>query len=199
MPPAAPNIRPATLQDASALSELVNMAGEGLPFYLWSKMAQQGEDVWSVGRSRARREEGSFSYRNAAVIEERRAVAAALIGYALADEPEPVDEASMPPMFVPLQQLENLVPGTWYVNVLASYPQHRNLGFGAALLRHAERIGAAAGVKNGMSVIVADNNVGARRLYERMGYRQIADRPMVKENWQSPGSTWVLLAKPAPL
>jgi ribosomal protein S18 acetylase RimI-like enzyme len=105
----------------------------------------------------------------------------------------------MPPMFVPLQQLENLVPGTWYVNVLASYPQHRNLGFGVALLRHAERIGAAAGVKNGMSVIVADNNVGARRLYERMGYRQVADRPMVKENWQSPGSTWVLLAKPAPL
>jgi hypothetical protein len=59
----------------------------------------------------------------------------------------------------------------------------------------AETLAISAGVKNGMSVIVADNNVGARRLYERVGYRQIADRSMVKERWESPGSKWVLLTK----
>jgi ribosomal protein S18 acetylase RimI-like enzyme len=191
----ASTIRPAALQDAPALAELVNFAGEGLPLYLWARMAKDGEDAWSVGRARARREQGSFSYRNATVIEADGAVAACLIGYPLADEPEPI-AADMPAMFVPLQQLENLAPGTWYVNVLAGYPQWRRQGFGSRLLRHAETLAAASHARRGMSVIVADNNTGARRLYERMGYREIATRPMVKESWQSEGSAWVLLAKP---
>ena len=37
-------------------------------------------------------------------------------------------------MFVPLQELENLAPGTWYVNVLAVHPPFRGLGLGTKLL-----------------------------------------------------------------
>jgi ribosomal protein S18 acetylase RimI-like enzyme len=194
MTPTSPPIRAATVHDADVLAELVNFAGEGLPLYLWSKMAKDGEDPWAVGRARARRGDGSFSYCNAAVIDRDGAAVACLIGYPLADEPEPIG-ADMPAMFVPLQQLENLAPGTWYVNVLAGYPQWRCHGFGAALLEHAETLARAAGITNGMSVIVADNNTGARRLYERTGYRRVAERPMVKENWSSPGSAWILLTK----
>jgi ribosomal protein S18 acetylase RimI-like enzyme len=189
-----PSIRPATPQDAAALAELVNFAGEGMPLYVWAKIAKDNEDPWAVGRARAARAQGSFSYRNASLIEQADAVAAALIGYLLPDVPEAID-AKMPAMFVPLQELENLAPSTWYVNVLASYPQWRKQGLGAALLAHAETLAEAAGAKKGMSVIVADNNVGARRLYERMGYRERAKRPMVKEGWQSSGSAWVLLLK----
>ena len=36
----------------------------------------------------------------------------------------------MPPMFVPLQELEDRVPGTWYVNVLATLEEHRGKGYG---------------------------------------------------------------------
>jgi ribosomal protein S18 acetylase RimI-like enzyme len=189
------SIRSATLQDAAALAELVNIAGEGLPFYLWTKMAKNGEDPWSIGIARARRKEGSFSYRNATVIDEDRHVVACLIGYPLSEEPAAIDETKMPAMFVPLQQLENLAPGSWYVNVLATYPKWRNKGHGTALLEHAEKLALAAGVEKGMSVIVADNNKAARRLYERVGFRPVADRPMVKENWESPGSAWILLVK----
>jgi ribosomal protein S18 acetylase RimI-like enzyme len=195
MTPSSISLRPATLQDVQALAELVNIAGEGLPLYLWKKMAKDGQDPWSVGRARAGREKGSFSYRNATIVEETQTVAACLIGYPLSDEPVAADDANLPAMFVPLQQLENLAPGTWYVNVLAGYPQWRRRGFGTALLKHAERLGAAAGANKGMSVIVADSNVAARRLYERMGYRQISDRQMVKESWESAGSSWVLLVK----
>jgi RimJ/RimL family protein N-acetyltransferase len=46
-----------------------------------------------------------------------------------------------------------------------------------------------------MSIIVADNNTGARRLYERCGYREVAHRRMVKEGWQHAGSDFVLLTK----
>ena len=85
-------------------------------------MAEPGESAWDVGRRRAMRETGSFSYRNATVAEVDGRVIAGLIGYPLPDRPEPIDDDQMPPMFVPLQELENLAPGTWYVNVLATCP-----------------------------------------------------------------------------
>ena len=100
--------RYATAEDAAALAELVNQAGEGLPLYLWENMADEGVSAWEVGAQRARRDSGSFSYRNAVVRESDERVVSALIGYPLPDTPEPVDYSEMPDMFVPLQKLEDL-------------------------------------------------------------------------------------------
>ena len=187
-------IRQATADDAYALADLINFAGQGLPLYLWKNMAEPGETAWEVGRRRAVREEGGFSYRNAVVFDTRGGVAAALVGYPLADTPQPVDYADMPTMFVPLQELENLVPATWYVNVLAAYPQWRGRGLGTRLLAAAETLAIKAG-KHAMSLIVSDANPEARRLYERCGYGFVAERPMIKEDWDNPGTAWVLLRK----
>ncbi len=190
-----PGYRQASRDDAPAMTELVNMAGEGLPLYLWGNMAAEGQSPWDVGRERARRESGSFSYRNTIVRTDAGNVVAALVGYPLDDDPSPADYASMPPMFVPLQQLEDMAPGTWYVNVLASYPEYRGRGYGSGLLSIAEAV-AIDQSKSGLSIIVADSNAGARRLYERHGYAEVARREMVKEGWESPGRNWVLLVKP---
>jgi ribosomal protein S18 acetylase RimI-like enzyme len=188
-----PPFRQATLADAAVLAELVNHAGEGMPLYLWERMAGPGETAWDVGRKRAAREEGGFSYRNAVVIEHDGTCAGALIGYAIAAEAVPIG-SDMPPMFVPLQELENLAPSTWYVNVLAVLPQARNRKLGSALLELADETGRAQGLR-GMSVIVSDTNAGARRLYERHGYRLAGTRTKVKEGWENDGLEWVLLTK----
>jgi ribosomal protein S18 acetylase RimI-like enzyme len=185
--------RPATKADAPMLAELVNYAGEGLPLYLWTKLAKEGDDPWIIGRTRAAREEGSFSYRNAIVIEVDGECAGCLIGYEIADDPAPVP-ADMPPMFVPFQELENLAPGTWYINVIAVLPKFRNRGLGAKLIALAEDRGRRAG-KRGMSLIVADKNLGARRLYERSGYSLRATRRMVIEDWNTPNEAGLLLVK----
>lgn len=185
--------RKASPADARALADLVHFASEGLAHYLWTRIAPPGVDPWAVGRERARREAGSFSYRNAVVAESEGRVAAGLIGYPLADITEPTP-ANLPPIVVPLQELEDLVPGTWYVNVLAAYPQHRGKGYGTALLAIAEQL-ARQTRRRGMSMIVADTNTGARRLYERSGYREVSRRRMVKEGWQHPGEEYVLLSK----
>jgi ribosomal protein S18 acetylase RimI-like enzyme len=192
-----PPFRYAAPDDAAGLAELINFAGEGLPLYLWTDMAEPGESPWGVGRRRALREVGSFSYRNAVVAEADGRAIASLVGYPLPDAPEPIDHDRMPPMFVPLQELENLAPRTWYVNVLATYPQYRGQGYGTRLLGMADRL-AAATARTGLSIIVSDANAGARRLYERCGYRELAMRPMVKERWENPGETWVLLVKHRP-
>jgi ribosomal protein S18 acetylase RimI-like enzyme len=188
-----PPFRPAVIEDADVLAELVNYAGEGLPLYLWTTLAEPGEDAWDVGRRRAAREDGSFSYRNAVVIERAGQCAGALIGYEIPDAPEPIPQ-DMPAMFVPLQELENLAPGTWYVNVLAVRPRFRRAGLGTELLEMAQRTAEALD-KRGLSVIVSDANTGARRLYERCGYRERAGRPMVKQAWENEGRHWVLLTK----
>ncbi|MFY0611233.1 MAG: GNAT family N-acetyltransferase [Hyphomicrobiaceae bacterium] len=186
--------RRAAQEDAAILAELVNYAGEGLPEYLWGHMAGPGEDAWSIGRTRAARDEGSFSYVNATLIETaERDVAGALIGYKIADEVPPVPD-DIPAMFRPLQELENLAPGTWYVNVLAVQPQFRGQGHGTRLLGLADAIGRSTG-RHGMSVIVSDANHGARALYERCGYQHVSERPMVKEGWLNDGKNWVLLTK----
>jgi ribosomal protein S18 acetylase RimI-like enzyme len=187
-------VRPATPDDAPALAELIDYAGEGLPLHLWAGMAEPGETAWEVGRRRARRDVGGFSWRNATVVEEAGAVVACLIGYALPETPEHVDLAQTPPMFVPLEELERLAPGTWYVNVLAAYPPFRGRGLGTMLIGHAATLAATAGCR-GTSIIVADTNEGARRLYERTGHVERARRAAVKEDWAGAVRDWVLLVK----
>lgn len=193
MPAPATAFRPATPDDAELLAELVNYAGEGMPLYLWQKMARDGQTAWQVGHLRAAREEGSFSYRNATMITCDARPVGCLIGYDVPDAPEPVP-ADIPAMFRPLQELENLAPGTWYINVLAVLPGDRNRGLGERLIALAEDT-ARKHARQGVSLIVSDANTGARRLYERCAYRETATRPMVKEDWVNDGENWVLLTK----
>ncbi len=186
--------RCATPDDAAAMADFVHFASEGLALYLWTRMAGPSGDPWGVGRERAGRATGAFSYRNTHLMQIGGRTAAGLISYALADAPEAIGP-DLPAMFVPLQELENQTPGTWYVNVLAAYPEQRGKGCGSALLGVADRVAADAG-KRSLSIIVSDTNTGARHLYERSGYREVARRRMVKEEWQHPGRDWVLLVKP---
>jgi ribosomal protein S18 acetylase RimI-like enzyme len=182
--------RLANRQDAKALADLVNFAGEGLPYYVWSQMAEDGEDPWEIGRNRqeSKAEEGQI-----VVVDTGNGAIAGLTGYAIGHEPEPIPE-DLPVLFRPLLELENLALGSWYVNVLACYPQHRGQGHGTRLLELAERIAAADGL-NLMSVIVASNNAGAKRLYERQGYNEAARQPCVRDGWETDADEWVLLIK----
>jgi len=186
--------RQAEHKDADDLARFINIAGEGLPHYLWDRMAEAGEDAWGVGAKRACREDGGFSYRNAIMATLGDAAAACLISYALPPSPEPFDPTSVPAMFVPLMELENLAPNNWYINVLAAYPQFRGQGLGSRLLEIAQQ---KADQNNcaGLSLIVSDANQGAIRLYQRFGFQERAARPMIKDEWINPGRNWVLLVK----
>jgi len=176
------------------MAELVNFAGDGLPLYLWAMQAGDGQSPWDVGIDRARRGIGGFAREHTVVREIANAAAACLIGYPLGDSPQLDDKDEVSNMLRPLLELEGLVPGTWYVNVLATVPEHRGNGYGAELLRIGETIASDASC-TGMSLIVSDANVGARRLYKRLGYSERATRPMVKEKWQHEGKNWALLVK----
>jgi ribosomal protein S18 acetylase RimI-like enzyme len=186
-------VRPATSDDAIEMAELVNSAGDGLPLYLWAKTARPGQSAWDVGMERARHGSGGFAYNNTIIRENDGKTAACLIGYPLGDGLGATDE-EVPAMLVPLLELESLVPHSWYVNVLATYPEHRGKGFATELLKIAETRAIEAGCER-ICLIVSDTNSSARRLYEKCGYGERATRPIVKEDWEHSGQNWVLLAK----
>ena len=115
-----PTFRPATLADASALAVLLDIAGEGIPTSFWHELAGPGRSALEVGRDRARREEGGFSYRHATLAEVGEEIAAGLIVYPLDDPYDLTGLAEMPVHVQPLVRLEAQAPGSWYVNVLAT-------------------------------------------------------------------------------
>ncbi|GLS87954.1 hypothetical protein GCM10010873_29280 [Cypionkella aquatica] len=186
-------IRAAMPGDAEHLARFINMAADDLPLHFWQKSVGASGDPWAYGKERAARETGSFSYRNAWLAEVDGAVAACLLGYPAEAEPSPI-APDTPAIFVPLMQLEALAPGSWYLNVLATYEPFRGRGTGSALLAHAEQIARASG-HDTISLIAADSHAEARRLYTGKGFRELARRAVVKDDWQVDAAEWILYTK----
>jgi ribosomal protein S18 acetylase RimI-like enzyme len=189
-------LRPARKDDAGALAQLIDMAGEGFGRFLWAQSAGPGETALDVGKRRAQREEGGFSYRNATVAELNGRVAGLLLGYRLDDPYDAGDLAALPEMVRPLVALEGEAPGSWYVNALATFPEYRKRRIGTRLLAEAERLAEETGAP-ALSLIVADQNEGAKRLYLRTGYRTVARRPVVTFPGFAHTGDWLLMTKAA--
>ena len=189
-------IRPARPADASDMAVLVDIAGHGLPAFFWgrSREADDPDSVFEIGRSRALRDEGSFSWRNALMAELDGQVVGMLTGYRQPDamSTEGLDE--LDPLVRPLVELEALAPATWYVNVLATHAEFRGQGVGSALMSKADDIARSENAP-GLSVIVEDSNTGARQLYERFGYVLEAERPFTAFGDRTKSQKWQLLVK----
>lgn len=183
-------IRPARPEDAGHLTELVNMAGEGMPLYLWTKSAAPGVDPWEHGRLRACDPNVGFNWRNSNVALVDGQVAGSLAHYPLPEEPTPIGP-DLPAAFVPLVELENEARGTHYINILAVYPDYRGHGVGRRLMQHAET--AAQG--RDLSLIVENANIAAQSLYRSLGFEQTASRAIVDGGWAASGDRYCLMVR----
>jgi ribosomal protein S18 acetylase RimI-like enzyme len=94
-------------------------------------------------------------------------VAAALLAYLLPVHSD-VNLDELPDLLRPLEELELKVPGTFYINVLAAYPEYRGLGLGASFLEEAHMLASEAGC-NELDLEVFEQNEGAVGLYECHG------------------------------
>ena len=190
MIPLAPPYRIARPEDARQLADLVNLAGDGLPEHIWTGMAEPGQDPWDIGRAR---QAAAAADGKIIVADEGDGAVAGLTGYVIGPDPEPVTD-DMPALFRPLIELENLAPNSWYVNVLAVYPNHQNKGYGAELLGIAEQIAQSHGLSR-MSLIVDEKNTSAQRLYTRHEYIETARRQFDPGSWQTTSREWILMTK----
>lgn len=169
-------IRQATRQDSLALAKLIDIAGEGVPSWLWRQCCREGQIPLDIGRKRAERPTGGFSYSNALVAEESRQPLGVVLSYGIDTAPED-DPDTLPAPIAPFVELERQSVGTWYINALAVFAAHRGNGIGSRLLQAAEDLAKANGY-SAASIQVYAQNTGAVRLYERLGYAYAASAPV---------------------
>lgn len=170
-------IRAAKPDDARDLARLIEIAGAGIPTWLWSGMAAPGESPLDVGERRARREEGGFSYRNAIVAVRSGAVIGMILAYRL--PPLSEDEiADAPDVLRPILELEAEVPDTWYINAFAIDEAERGHGTGSRLMDATVDAARSAGCSQA-SVQFFSENPRAGAFYRRHGFRQVAARRVV--------------------
>lgn len=173
-------IRPAGHDDAFVMAELIEIAGAGIPTYLWSTMAEPGETSREVGARRARRESGCFSYTNALIATMDGDASGMLLGYPL-NPPTASDLAALkdlPALFRPFVELEYEVPGSFYINALAVLPDQRDRGLGSWLLNAGAQRARHLGCRQ-LSVQAFSQNPDAIRLYQRHGFVVVDERPVI--------------------
>ena len=170
--------RKATIKDCRSIAELALIAGEGIPAYFWGQSKQEGQDIEDVGAGNAASENENFSYKNVHLAVVDNNIAGMLLAYRLPDSESTVDLEDFPEFIRPLIELEQCVPGSFYINMLAAYPGYRNHGVGTQLMGMVDQLALDAGCRT-ISVEVFEQNTGALRLYQRLGYRVVDQRDVV--------------------
>lgn len=166
-------IRPARKSESRRIAELYRISSDGVADYIWTKLAQPGEDILDVGRRRYERESTPFSYENCKFVELDGSVVGMLVAF-----PMEVDERyeETDPILVPYSVLEE--DQSYYICGMAVDEGHRGKGIGKMLLEEAERTCLDFGLGK-LSLIVFERNVLARKLYERSGYVATRRQPVV--------------------
>ncbi len=167
------SIRPARRSECRRIAELYRISSDGIADYIWAKLARPGEDVLEVGRKRYEREGTPFSYENCKLVELDGTVVGMLVAF-----PMEVDAQyqETDPVLVPYSVLEE--DQSYYICGMAVDEAHRGRGIGTALLDEAEKTCRRSGFGK-LSLIVFEQNVGAKRLYERAGYAETRRHPVV--------------------
>jgi len=172
--------RPAQRGDAREIARFFQITSEGGADYIWSLIAQPGEDLLEVGAARYAREGVNFSYENCLIAEHQGRVIGMMHSYVMRHDPhaEPVTD----PVLAPYADME--IPDTLYISSLALDEGWRNQGLGATFLQAAQARCDALGL-DGLSLIDYAANTGARRFYERHGFHivktcQITPHPLIR-------------------
>lgn len=166
--------RPARKQDCGDIARLYAISSDGVANYVWSTLAGPGEDPVDVGRRRYERDDTLFSYRNCTIAELDGAIAGMLVAFPLHIDPEAGPETD--PVLAPFSRLEE--DNSYYICGVALFEPFRGNGIGSRLMQLAETNARALGLDK-TSLIVFEQNRGAKRLYERLGYTVTAREKVV--------------------
>jgi ribosomal protein S18 acetylase RimI-like enzyme len=158
--------RPARKEDCAAIAALYRISSDGVADYVWTGLAEPGEDILDVGRRRYEQEESVFSYRNCTVVEINETVIGMLVTFPMYVDPA---ETQSDPVLKPYSKLEE--DNSYYICGMAVFPEYRGCGIGTQLLALAEEKAVEQGFSK-MSLIVFEQNTGACRLYLRKDYRE---------------------------
>lgn len=172
--------RPGVRADARDIARLFQISSEGCADYIWSKLAQPGEELLDVGAIRYARQGVTFSYENCLVAEAQGEVIGMMHSYAMRNDP--AAEPQTDPVLAAYDGME--IPDTLYISSLALHEGWRNQGLGQQFLVYARERCRDLELK-GLSLIDYAANTGALRFYERQGFQivktcQIRPHPLIR-------------------
>jgi len=160
-------IRPARKEDCRTIAALYSISSDGVADYIWTQLAEPGEDILAVGQRRYEREGTLFSYENCTIIEIDGRIAGMLVAFPMHVDPSGEETD---PVLAPYSRLEE--DNSYYICGMALFPEHRGGGIGTRLLALGEEDARASGLQK-TSLIVFEQNAGAKRLYDRSGYKEV--------------------------
>jgi len=167
---------PARREDAGTIARLYQISADGIADYIWTTLAEPGEDPLAVGTRRYAREGTAFSYENCTLAKIGDEVAGMLVAFPLHVEAAAAAANSPDPVLAPYARLEE--DNSYYVCGVALFPRYRGQGIGKRFMALAEAQAQARGYAK-LSLIVFEGNEIARGLYERLGYREVARAAIV--------------------
>lgn len=186
------NIRNATPNDASTILNMVDLAGEGIPRYLWRAHAQHGESPLEAGLRQTAERSGEFSFTHSRVYSHDNAIVGVCQAFDLDSVRDNRRIHNCCDVIRGLVELEELAQGSWYINALATASGVRGRGVGRSLLADSARRADALGLRQ-VSLIVSSNNQPAKALYDRLGFRFEAQRVAESFPEQVNGGEWILM------
>lgn len=168
------SLRAARREDSRAIAELFRLSSGGVADYIWQLLKPEypGLDLLDIGEQRYAREGVNFSCENCTIAEHDGAVLGMLHAYEMTDSSEPETD----PVLRPYAELE--APGSLYISGVALFPEYRNLGIGSRLMDAAMQTARERDVPK-LSLIAFEQNEGSWRLYLRLGYDVVDQRPVV--------------------
>jgi len=160
-------IRPARKEECETIARFYQMSSDGVADYIWTKLAEPGENPIEVGARRYARENTEFSYQNCwfATLEDKPI--AMLFAFHMAVDPT-YEESD--PVLQHYAKLEE--DCSYYISGVAVEPEHRGKRIGQMLMGKAHTEATNARLER-ISLLVFEQNEGAVRLYEKLGFKVI--------------------------
>lgn len=165
--------RAAKKQDCANIAALYSISSDGVADYIWSKLAEPGQAILEVGQQRYEREGTAFSYENCTIAERMGDTLGMLVAFPMFVDPN--SEPENDPVLSPYSELEE--DNSYYICGVALFPDYRSKGIGKQLLDLAEKHARERGF-NKLSLIVFEENIGAKALYLREGYIEVKRAPI---------------------
>ncbi len=167
--------RPAKKIECRKIAELFSMASDGVSDYIWSNYAEQGEDILDVGQKRYENADSVFSYKNCTIAEYYNEVIGMMTAFTM-NVDKNRDFTDSDPVLLPYEKLEE--DSSFYICGVAVYEQFRGKGIGTAFMDIAEIKAREHGLSK-LSLIVFEQNTGAKKLYDKLGYFEVLREAVV--------------------
>lgn len=186
-------LRHATINDCADLAILDNIAGHGLPLWLWQDAVARGraDDAIEWGKEHYADLSQPCNWSNAAVATVDGETAGAAVGFFIPEETRfPTDGDAV---LAPLMRLFAKAAGSRVLDMLAVYRRFTRRAIARALLR--DQISSAD--DKPVSIVAANDNAPALTLYRSEGFAEVTREPFVPFNDTQTTTSWLLLRRQA--